>query len=203
LLVYIEYISRLPGVSLEAFHYAAGRQDQWSEDYEEDVLLLNLGRTFRTGPDPWYLAVWHTPGAGLERIGHWERVFKAHEADELEEHFKLGARIDTAGCYEPLAEPTRTRDGLYYAEYFDLAPGATREDARDAYEARRARHDGSDLVLLCDRIGKLGPDPRGLAIWNVHEWDRLDAVARELDGADEPVRLVNAGIYRDLGQETL
>ena len=74
---------------------------------------------------------------------------------------------------------------------------------RDAYEVRRAGRDGSDLVLLCDRIGKLGPDPRGLAVWNVHEWDRLDAVARELDGADEPVRLVNAGLYRDLGQETL
>ncbi len=203
MLVYIEYISRLPGVSLEAFHYAAGRQEQWSGDYEDDVLLLNIGRTFRTGPEPSYLAVWYTPGAGLERIGDWERVFQAHEADELEEHFKLGARIDTAGCYEPLAEPVRTRDGLYYAEYFDLAPGATRDDARAAYEERSARGDGVDLVLLCDRIGKLGPDPRGLAVWNVHEWGRLDAIARELAGEQQPVQLVTAGLYRDLGQETL
>ena len=33
----------------------------WTEDHDEDVLLLNMGRTFRTGPDPWYLAAWYTP----------------------------------------------------------------------------------------------------------------------------------------------
>ena len=58
-LVYIEYVSRLPGVSVEQFHFAAGLQDSWSDDYADDVLVLNLGRTFRTGPEPSYLAVWH------------------------------------------------------------------------------------------------------------------------------------------------
>jgi hypothetical protein len=202
LLVYVEYISRLPGVSLEAFHYAAARQEEWSSGWEEDVLLLNIGRTFRTGPEPEYLAVWYTPGAGLERIGDWERVFKAHEADELEEHFKLGARIEVAGSYEPLLEPIRRRDGLYYVEYLDFAPGASRDDVRGLYEQRRDGN-GADLLLLCDRIGKLAPEPRALAVWDVAEWSRLDAIARELDGDDRAVRLVTAGIYRDLGEETL
>lgn len=203
MLVYIEYISRLPGVSLEAFHFAAGRQEEWSTGWEDDVLLLNLGRTFRTGPEPEYLAVWYTPGAGLERIGDWERVFQAHEADELEEHFKLGARIESAGSYEPLLEPVRRRDGLYYVEYVDFAPGASRDDVRDSYSARVERSEGSELVLLCDRIGRLAPDPRALAVWDVGAWDRLDGIARELDGVEHPVRLVTAGLYRDLGQETL
>jgi hypothetical protein len=201
-LVYVEFISRLPGVSLEAFHYAANRQEEWSSGWEDDVLLLNIGRTFRTGPAPEYLAVWYTPGAGLERIGDWERVFKAHEADELEEHFKLGARIDVAGSYEPLLEPIRRRDGLYYVEYLELAPGASRDEMRALYEQRRDAN-GAELLLLCDRIGKLAPEPGALAVWDVAEWNRLDPVARELDGVEDPLRLVTAGLYRDLGQETL
>ena len=52
-------------------------------------------------------------------------------------------------------------------------------------------------------IGGLGPDPRGLAVWNVGAWENLDRIVRELDGVDEPVRLVTAGLYRDLGHETL
>jgi hypothetical protein len=201
-LIYIEFISRLPGVSVAQFHFAAGRQDAWSSEYADDVLLLSLGRTFRTGPEPAYLAVWYTPDAGLERIGEWERVFKAHEADEIEERFKLGARIDAAGCYEPLLEPVYRRGGLYCGEYFDFAPGAAREDVVSFYEERRSRS-GIELNLLCDRIGKLGPGPRGLAVWNVEAWERLDAIARELDGVEEPIRLVTSGLYRDLGEETL
>ena len=201
-LVYIEYISRLPGVSVEQFHFAAGLQDAWSEDYADDVLVLNIGRTFRTGPEPSYLAVWHTASAGIERIGDWEAVFASGEADRLEETFKLGARIDDAGCYEPLVEPVHRRGGLYVGEFLDFAPDATRDDVRSFYEERRAAS-GVELNLLCDRIGKLGPDPRALAVWNVGSWDRVDTLARELDGVDSPVSLVTAGLYRDLGQETL
>ena len=201
-LVYIEYISRLPGVSLEQFHFAAGRQDSWSEDHADDVLVLNVGRTFRTGPEPSYMAVWYTASAGLERIGDWEEVFRSGAADELEETFKLGARIDKAGCYEPLLEPIHRREGLYYAEFLDFAPDVDRDAVRAFYEERRARS-GLELDLLCDRIGRLGPEPRALAVWNAESWERIDALARELDGIDAPVHLVDAGLYRDLGQETL
>jgi hypothetical protein len=201
-LVYIEYISRLPGVSVEQFHFAAGLQDSWSDDYADDVLVLNLGRTFRTGPEPSYLAVWYTESAGLERIGEWEAVFASGDADRLEETFKLGARIDNAGCYEPLLDPVQRRGGLYVGEFVDFASGATRDDVRAFYEARCAAS-GIELNLLCDRIGKLGPDPRALAVWNAVSWDRVGVLARELDGIESPVRLAAAGLYRDLGQETL
>jgi hypothetical protein len=41
LLVYIEYISRRPGVSLEAFHEVAGRgQTGWAGEYADDRLVL-------------------------------------------------------------------------------------------------------------------------------------------------------------------
>ena len=183
MLVYVEFISRRPGVSIEAFHFAAGRgQTGWSDEHSDDVLLLNLGRTFRTGPEPEYLAVWYTPGAGLERMGEWERIFASGAADHLEETFRLAARIDTAGCYEALLEPAQGRDGLYYGEYLDVAPSAGRDEVTSYFSERAQRHDGLTLNLLCDRIGGLGPEPRCLAVWTVPGWDALGDVVRDLDG---------------------
>ena len=204
MLVYIEYISRLPGVSVEDFHSGAGRgQEGWSGEYAEDQLILNLGRTFRTGPEPEYMAVWYTPEGGLERIGEWERIFASGEADHFEESFRLAGRIDKAGCYETLLEPVARRGGLYYGEYFDFAEAASREDVAAFFARRRDRHADLELNLLCDRIGKLGPEPRGLAVWTLPSWNALDGIARELDGTEHPIRLVTGGLYRDLGEETL
>lgn len=149
------------------------------------------------------MAVWYTPTAGLERIGDWDRIFKSGEAATFEEPFRLAARIDHAGCYEPLVEPVPGTGGPYYAEYFDLAANATRADVVALYEERRAHHAELELNLLVDRIGRLGPDPRGFAVWRAPSFGALEKIARELDGADGPVRLVTAGLYENLGQETL
>jgi hypothetical protein len=204
LLIYIEYISRRPGVSLEAFHKVAGRgQSGWAEDHAEDVLLANLGRSWRLGPEPEYLAVWWTRNHGLERIDEWERVFRSGEADIFEEPFKLAARIDRAGCYEALVEPVPARGERYYLEFFEFGEGARREDIGGLYERRRDRHPDLTLHLVADRIGRLGPDPRGIAIWGLPSWAALGGVARDLDQDGEPVRLVDAGGYSELGKETL
>ena len=204
MLVYIEFISRNPGVSLEAFHQVAGRgQTGWAGEYEEDQLILNLGRTWRIGPEPEYVAVWWNPNAGLERLGEWEAIFRSGEASHFEEPFKLAGRIDAAGCYEALFEPVRGRGGPYYCEYLDVSPDASRDDVRDFFEERRGRHPELVLNLLCDRVGMLGPDPRCLAVWGLPSYGELEAVVRELDGVDEPVLLVTAALYADLGEEIL
>jgi hypothetical protein len=66
MLIYIEYTSRREGVGLEQFHKVAGRgQEGWSGDYPDDVMVVNLGRTWRTGPGPEYMTVWYTPKQGL------------------------------------------------------------------------------------------------------------------------------------------
>jgi hypothetical protein len=203
-LVYIEYISRRPGISPREFYFGIGRgQTGWAADYAEDQLLLNVGRTFRTGPEPEYVCVWYTPGAGLERIGEWGRIFKSGVVDDFEETFKLVARIDKAGCYEPLLEPVAGSQGPYYGEYFDFGGDASTDDVRSFFEERRARHPELELNLLVDRIGKLGPDPRGLAIWRAPGFGALEQIARELDGVDSPIRLVHAALYENTGEETL
>jgi hypothetical protein len=204
-LIYVEYISRRPGVDLELFHTVAGSgQSGWAEDHAaRDQKILDLGRTWRMGAEPEYMAVWLSPNDGLERLDDWERIFRSGEADRFEGPFRLAARIDVAGCYEALLEPARGSLGRYYSEHFEVAPGATRDDVRGFYEERRSRHDGLELNLVCDRIGALGPDPRGLAVWGTPSFGALDAIARELDGTTEPIRLVRAGLYCDFGQETL
>jgi hypothetical protein len=203
LLVYIEYISRRPGVSLEAFHEVAGRgQTGWAGEYGDDQLVLNVGRTWRIGPEPEYVAVWYNAAAGLERIAEWERIFTSGEAARFEEPFKLAARIDAAGCYEALLDPVPGGGGPYYAEFFEPAAGASGDAVQSFFDERRSRS-GLELNLLVERIGRLGPEPAGLAVWTLPAYGTLTAVARELDGTVEPVRLVNAALYADLGKEIL
>ena len=140
---------------------------------------------------------------GMERIDEWERVFRSGDADNLEEPFRLAARIDAAGCYEPLLEPVVASKGRYYAEWFDVASGADHDAVRGAFEKRRSRHPDMELNLLVDRIGRLGPDPRGLAVWGVDSWGAVAEIARDLDGVTEPIRIVTASFYADFGQEQL
>lgn len=110
-LIYVEYFNRRPGVDLETFRSKAAQgQEGWAGGYE-DRLILSVGRTWRLGPDPEYMSVWHTPGAGLERLDAWDRIFRHGEADHLEEAFFQVARIDVAGCYTPLIEPQQGRNG--------------------------------------------------------------------------------------------
>jgi hypothetical protein len=203
LLVYIEYISRRPGVSLDAFHEVAGRgQTGWAGKYGDDQLVLNIGRTWRVGPEPEYVAVWYNADAGLERIAEWERIFTSGEAARFEEPFKLAARIDAAGCYEALLDPVPGGGGPYYAEFFEPAAGASGDAVQSFFDERRSRS-GLELNLLVERIGRLGPEPAGLAVWTLPAYGTITAVARELDGTVEPVRLVNAALYADLGKEIL
>ncbi|MBA3764081.1 MAG: hypothetical protein H0X05_01060, partial [Actinobacteria bacterium] len=93
--------------------------------------------------------------------------------------------------------------GRYYAEWFDLASGADHDAVRTAYEDRAKAHPGLELNLLVDRIGMLGPDPRGLAVWGVPSWSAVVGIARDLDDVQDPIRLVAASFYADFGQEQL
>jgi hypothetical protein len=196
-MIYVEYTSRRPGVSLETFHKIMRLGGGgWADDHAEDVAVLMLGRTWRLGPEPEYLTVWHTPAFGLERLDEWERVFRSGVAEQYEEPFQMAARIDRAGCYDALVEPVVSPSERFYAEFFDWEPGAD----RDAVVAHFTDRSG-ELCLLADRIGHLGPDPRGLAIWALPAWSALSGIAR--DAPVGPVRTVTAGLYSVLGKETL
>ena len=181
----------------------ARARPNWAAEHGDDRLILNVGRTWRLGAEPEYIAVWSTPGKGVNRLGEWAAIFATGEADHLEIPFTAVGRIDVAGFYEPLLEPVQGAGGLYYAEFFDFAAGVERDDVAAYFEQRLQARPERVLNLVADRIGKLGPDPRGVAFWQLPSYEDVEAAATELDGVEAPVALVRAGLYSDIGREIL
>jgi hypothetical protein len=201
-LIYIEYISPRPDVDLATFHAAvATGQEGWDADYAEDRLIWSAARTWRLGPAPHYVGVWYTPGGAFGRIDDWDRIFRSGHAAVHEDVFRRSAIIEEAGCYTPLREPIRAQNGIYYAEYFRPASSST--EIQDFFDERVGRHPSLTLNLLVQRIGRLGPEPGGLAVWTIPRFAALSAVSSELDGVHTPIELVAAGTYVDVGQEIL
>lgn len=201
-MVYVEYISRRPGIELADFHRVVRQvQHHWEAGLLQDHLILNGGRTWRLGPEPEYLGIWHTPEVGLERLGEWEQAFRARGQVGDEATMSRVARVDFAGCYEALAVPLRARDGLYYVERF--RPAGPSEAIRALYKERLGQLPHCTLNLLARRIGQLAPQPGGLAVWTVPGFASLGALATQAEGVPGPVELVEAGLYVDIGSEIL
>jgi hypothetical protein len=200
--VYVEYMSRNPGVSLQAFRQQVkALQEGWAGAHDGDTLLLNVARTWRVGPQPEYLTVWGRDSDGLARIDEWESLYSQGEEAPWNEPFRLAGSMDFAGCYETLLPPVLGEDGRYYAEYFDFADGASRADVAEDFASRQVRHGEVSLKLLVDRIGGLGPGPRGLAFWSVPSFDSAYELIGEAMASDRPVRDVVGALYADLGRE--
>jgi hypothetical protein len=215
--IYVEYISRRTGVGIEEFHQTLlAAQTGWDAEHGEDVLLWAGGRTWRIGPEPEYLTIWHSPGFGLERLDGWDAFFRAGGAARHAQGFARVARIDRAGCYEALlpgapaertvpAAPAPDNGGTYYVEFIRAAaPLAAVTAAYQERASKLAQHDARiRLDLLAHRIGKLAPDPGGIALWTLPSLGALTALATDLDGQREPAELVAAGVYADVGREIL
>jgi hypothetical protein len=226
-MIYVEYTSRRPqpGVyandegalavesfesQLQRFHRAVREgASGWEAGWSEDRLILSVGRTWRLGPEPEYLTVWYAP-AGLARLDGWDEVFRSGEADEVEKPFRELARIDRAGCYDALLPPVRqpassaerkARGAIYYAELFE--PAGSHDEIRTLYAERATLRSSFTLALCAVSIGKLAPHPGGLAIWALPSYAALGEIARDLDEVRNPVRLVTAGVYNDVGMEIL
>lgn len=202
--IYIEFVSRRPGVSLEGFQAIVGPAHRnWITAYPQDRLVLNIARTWRLGPEPEYLAVWDVPGSGLDRLGEWESMIADPEARHLEDVFSAVAQIDVAGVYQPFFDTTAGTGPLYYAEFFDWGPGANSAAVARFFAERRERHADLVLNMAADRFGMLGPDPRGIAVWQSPSYAALEGIARELDQASSPISLVRAGLYAEIGTEVV
>jgi hypothetical protein len=202
MLVYVEYFSRRPEIELADFHRTvAAAQAEWGSGYSEDQLVLHAARTWRLGPEPEYFTVWYSPNFGLERIDEWDRVFRTPEGAAHASFFARVARMDVAGCYEPLLEPVRGQGGIYYVEFFRARQETNA--VRRLFEGRRQRHGDLTLNLLIERIGRLAPEPGGVAVWTIPDFSSLGRIARDLDGADLAAELVTAGAYVPVGTEIL
>src|SRR3954451_13035363 len=123
-MIYVEYVSRRQGIALDDFHRVVRQvQEAWAAGNGTDRLILNAGRTWRLGPEPEYLGIWHTGDAGFERLDAWTRAFQERGDVGDEATMSRVARIDFAGCYRALAPPVEAHGGIYYVEIF--RPAAT------------------------------------------------------------------------------
>jgi hypothetical protein len=204
LFVYVEYIARRPGVTLEDFRALTGyTQPRWSELFPEDELLLNLGRTWRIGAEPEYLAVWVNSSAGLERLDEWGSTFadmsSISELPVIEHGFLTAGRIELAGVFRTLRDPESGTSRAYYAEFFAPVANADPAAVRDAYERRTPA--GATLHLLATRVGVLGHDP-GVAIWGGESFAALEPA---IDSTTDPelATIVRGALYANLGSEVL
>jgi len=201
-MIYVEYVSRRNGIALDDFHRVVRQvQEAWAAGHGTDQLILNAGRTWRLGPEPEYLGIWHTGDSGFERLDDWTRAFRERGPVGDEATMSRVARIDFAGCYRALEPPIEARGGVYYVETF--RPEGSDDEIRLAYRERAAKHSEVCLNLIAVRMGRLAPDPGGLAVWTLPKFAALAAIACELDHCTKPMQLTSAGVYADIGYEIL
>ncbi len=95
---YIEFFSKKEGVPLERF-YKEVREgyEQWMKEHPDDELVLLIGRTWRLGPEPNYMAVWKVKD--FARFDEWKKHMPGPE--EIEKGAQI---IEFAGTYEEFGE---------------------------------------------------------------------------------------------------
>jgi hypothetical protein len=202
-LIYVEFISRRPEVPLERFHaVAGGTQGTWAQRHGDDRIILNVGRTWRVGPEPEYLCVWYTPGSGLERIDEWERLFGQAEVAAHHSEFEAVARIDRAGCYRPVTEPTEATEGRYLLEWLSC-DGVSDESLAAEFASRGQRHPERTLRCLARPVGALAPGSHAFAVWGLAAFGDARQLATDLPDPDTGIAVIDAGLYADLGNEQL
>ena len=192
-MIYAEYIEHDRSLPVQIFEHI-GRQTGWVSDV--DVKIANLGRAERIAPEPSVICLWRHPG--MARMDEWEAGFRADEArrdpafqaTRLAIHFKRGGLYDELIGGEPLGK------GLQYVEFFAAGEEHGDEQIHDNFRNRARRYPEGKLDLVLRRVGLLGPDPGGLAIWTFAGYAAAESIVRERHGAN-PLRPLQAGLYYD------
>jgi hypothetical protein len=199
-MIYAEYIERDRFMPLEIFRHL-GDQSAWTDP--DDTLVGSFGRTMRLGPMPSYLAFWKCKG--MDRMDEWEAHFNAPEAqyDHAERATHRAIHLQYGGCYDELfSSDSIDRGGLYCIEYFAAHSRVPDADIERHFRARAAHEKGGRLDFVLRRIGRLGPDPGGIAVWTFASYKALEPFERGRDD-DDPFRPTATGVYRWFGREVL
>ncbi len=191
--IYAEYIEHDRSLPIQIFQHI-GRQSGWVSDV--DVKIGNLGRAERIGPEPSVICLWRHPG--MARMDEWEASFRTEEsqrspafqATRLAIHFRRCALYDEIIGGPPLGK------GLHYVEFFAAGEDITDEQARDNFSKRAMQYPTGKLDFVLRRVGLLGPDPGGLAIWTFADYAAAEPIVRERHGGN-PLRPLQAGLYYD------
>ena len=90
-------------------------------------------------------------------------------------------------------------EGLHLIEFFEAAD-ASNEALSAYFESRKQTALPGKLTYLINRIGRLAPDPGGMALWTFADYVSAEAFIRAKP-SQGPARIVTAGLYRNFGEE--
>jgi hypothetical protein len=190
--IYIEFIERDRFMPIEIFRHLGRQSADWA-DGAADKLVLQIGRTLRLGPMPSYLVFWEINDIG--RLDEWEAYFESTQAltNRRSQAMHRAMHIQRAGLYDTLFASKSTSYPLYYLEFYrefdagrqdELPPGFTREG----------------LVFVLRRVGWLGPAAEAISVWGCNSYQGVQTLSRRsIEGAVP----IDAGVYKDMGTETL
>lgn len=192
-MILAEYIARDRSVPWELFR-RHGQQD-WESD--QDVMVANLGRTMKIGPEPHYMCWWKI--ASIARMDEWEAYFRTDEGKHYAATSPVPRALDfyQAGLYDEIIGDGRVPDGLHLVEFF-AADDASAEDLRDYFTRRFPA--GGRLAYVLKRLGLMAPDPGGIALWTFPSYVAAEGFLRA-PAPDGPVRITAAGLYRNFGDD--
>jgi len=194
-MIFAEYIEHDRAMPFQIFR-KLGHQD-WTG--EGDKMIANLGRTQRLSGEPFYMCWWEING--FERLDEWEAHFRTPEGRlyTAETAVSRAMHFTRNGLYDALIGNGPVPQGLHLIEFFDGAD-ASNEAIRAYFESRAQKALPGKLTYLINRIGRLAPDPGGMALWTFADYVSAEAFIRtkSMPGA---ARIVSAGLYRNFGEE--
>ena len=194
-MIFAEYIEHDPAMPFQVFR-KLGHQD-WTG--AGDKMIANVGRTQRLSGEPFYMCWWEIDG--FARLDEWEAHFRTVEGRlyTAETPVSRAMRFTRNGLYDVLVGEGPVPQGLHLVEFFDAA-GASHDALRGHYATRIQAASPGKLSYLINRIGLLAPDPGGMALWTFADYVSAEAFIRTPPQGG-PARIVQAGLYRNFGEE--
>lgn len=192
-MILAEYIARDRSVPWELFR-RHGHQD-WVSDL--DVMVANLGRTMKIGPQPHYMCWWKI--ASIARMDEWEAYFRTEEGKQYAATSQVPRVLDfyQAGLYDEIIGDGKVPGGLHLIEFF-AADDANASAVRDCFQSRDAA--GGRLSHVNKRLGLMAPDPGGIALWTFESYVAAEEFMRARPPAGA-VEIRAAGLYRNFGDD--
>ncbi len=186
-MIYAEFIARDRALPPEMFRHF-GRQD-WQSD--EDLMVANLARTMKVGPGAEAMCWWKI--SGIERMDEWEAHFRtaAGRLYMAESPVAKALHFYRAGLYDVVLGAGVVTPALHLVEFFDPS-GQGSDGLRSAFGPRAAG--GAKLVYLLARVGLLGPDPGGMALWSFPSYAAAEPFLRT--PPPQACAVQEAGLYR-------
>lgn len=198
-MIYAEFIERDRAIPLEIHQYFS-KQDQWNEEGDEQV--MNIARTKAVGPQPACLCCWRI--RDISRMDEWEAHLPSVESRRDVAEWATYHALDfrRAGLYDEVIETSMPEEGLHYVEVFAAGANVANEEMQQHFRARSRKHSAGQLNALLHRVGLLGPEPGGIAVWTFSNYVEMESIARESHD-DTLLRPVAVGLYRNTGQESI